>query len=151
MSQQPPIDWDKPQPHTINWAIDETQIDHYNHVNNVEYVTKLEQVAWSHSNALGLNIDEYRQLDRGMAINKHEIHYLAPTRLEDQIICATWIIHCDKKLKLSRHFQFVKQSNNTTVLRAQTDFVCIGLSCGRPRRMPAKFAEIYGNAVIGEE
>ena len=35
------------------------------------------------------------------------------------------------------------------VLRAQTTFVCIELSSGKPKRMPAEFIEGYGPALTG--
>jgi acyl-CoA thioesterase FadM len=34
-----------------------------------------------------------------------------------------------------------------TLLRAQTTFVCIELSTGKPKRMPAEFIEGYGPAI----
>ena len=35
-----------------------------------------------------------------------------------------------------------------TLLRAQTTFVCIELSTGKPKRMPAEFVEGYGRALL---
>ena len=143
------LNWMLPSPHVISWKIQQNDIDHYNHVNNVAYVKMLEDVAWSHSNKLGLSIDIYRQLDRGMAISRHEIDYLSSALLGDELACATWIVECDSKLKLARHFQFIRVSDNRTMLKARTEFVCIALSSGKPKRMPAEFADVYGRAVIG--
>lgn len=142
--------WLHPSPHIIEWQINSDNIDHYKHVNNVAYVSKLEQVAWSHSNQLELTIEQYQQLDRGMAISRHEIDYLAAAVLGDTLLCATWIIACDKKLKLAREFQFIRQSDGMTMLKARTEFVCIALSSGKPKRMPEIFAQTYGRAQIGE-
>jgi len=50
---------------------------------------------------------------------------------------------------MTRHFQLVRPSDGTTLLRAQTTFVCIELSTGKPRRMPAEFIEGYGAAMAG--
>jgi len=36
------------------------------------------------------------------------------------------------------------------LLRAQTTFVCIELSSGKPKRMPSEFLEGYGPALQGE-
>ena len=141
------LNWMLPKPHVISWQIQPEEIDHYNHVNNVEYVSKLEQVAWSHSNALGLTIEEYQSLDRGMAISRHEIDYLSAALLNDELLCATWIVHCDRRLKLARQFQFIRPSDGATMLKARTEFVCIALSSGKPKRMPKRFADVYGNAL----
>jgi acyl-CoA thioester hydrolase len=83
-----------------------------------------------------------------MAIYRHEIDYLAAAVLGDQVSCATWIVACDHKLKLSRQFQFIRDSDGLTLLNARTDFVCIALSSGLPKRMPKIFTEVYGNAIV---
>ena len=140
--------WLLPSPHIIEWQIDAQHIDHYAHVNNVAYVSKLEEVAWSHSNELGLSIGQYQQLDRGMAIRRHEIDYLAATHLGDRLLCATWVVECDRRLKLARQFQFIRQADGLTMLKARTEFVCIALSSGKPKRMPEIFAQTYGAVVM---
>ncbi|WP_026374686.1 acyl-CoA thioesterase [Aestuariibacter salexigens] len=150
MNEHLQLNWQFPDPHIIEWRIAKQEIDHYNHVNNVAYVSMLEKLAWSHSNALGLTIDDYRALDRGMAISRHEIDYLAAALLDDVLLCATWIVQCDSRLKLSRRFQFIRQHDGATVLKARTDFVCIALSSGRPKRMPERFCDVYGSACIKE-
>lgn len=48
---------------------------------------------------------------------------------------------------MTRRFQLVRPSDNLTLLRAQTTFVCIELSSGKPRRMPEEFIQGYGPAV----
>lgn len=140
--------WLYPNPFVKQWEICQEHIDHYQHVNNVAYVKQLEITAWAHSNQLGLSIEKYQALDRGMAISRHQINYLSPAHLGDVIECATWIIACDKKLTLSRQFQFIRQSDHTPMLTAQTDFVCIALSSGKPKRMPREFSSVYGPAQI---
>ncbi len=142
------LPWALPSPFVVDWRIEQQHIDHYQHTNNVAYVSMLERLAWSHSNHLGLTIDDYRELDRGMAIARHEIDYLCASHLDDELLCATWIIHCDGRLKLSRRFQFIRASDHNIVLNARTDFVCIALSSGKPKRMPSRFAQIYGDAAI---
>lgn len=142
------LDWNLPNPHILPWKIQSQHIDHYQHVNNVAYVKQLERVSWSHSNQLGLTIKEYQALDRGMAISKHLIDYLAAAHLGDHILCATWIIECDNRLKLSRQFQFIREKDQLTLLTARTDFVCIALSSGKPKRMPARFSDVYGAAKV---
>lgn len=144
----PAFNWQYPQPFIYRWQVTAEQIDHYGHANNVAYVSQLELTSWAHSNALGLSIEQYKQLDRGMAISRHEINYLAAAYLHDQIDCATWIVECDKKLKLAREFQFIRHSDGLCLLTARTEFVCIALSSGRPKRMPAEFSQPYSEAQL---
>ena len=140
--------WILPSPFICSWQIGTEHIDHYHHVNNVEYVKQLEVTAWKHSNALGLTIEQYQSLDRGMAISRHEIDYVAPAVEGDNVLCATWLVDCDRRLKLARQFQFIRESDGATLLKARTEFVCIALSSGKPKRMPTIFSETYGNAMI---
>ena len=44
---------------------------------------------------------------------------------------------------------FPRFAHGATLLRAQTTFVCIELSSGKPKRMPAEFIEGYGPALTG--
>ena len=60
--------WDYPSPHRLAVCPQPADIDGLNHTNNAVYVKWCEQVAWSHSVALGLDIEDYRRLDRAMAI-----------------------------------------------------------------------------------
>src|SRR3546814_1242471 len=80
-------------------------------------------------------------LDRAMAVLRHEIDYLASAYEEDELQLATWIVESDQRLKMTRRFQLIRPSDATTLLRAQTTFVCIELSSGKPKRMPQEFLE----------
>jgi len=142
--------WQLPNPFLNTWQVTPEQIDHYQHANNVTYVSQLELTSWAHSNHLGLTIEQYQTLDRGMAISRHEINYLAAAHVNDLIDCATWIVQCDNRLKLTRQFQFIRRGDQKTLLTARTEFVCIALSTGKPKRMPKEFVNIYGPATVSE-
>ncbi len=142
--------WIMPSPFVEEWKIQNTHIDHYQHTNNVSYLSQLESLAWSHSQALGLCFEDYQAIDRAMVITSHELKYHAPSYLDDTLLCATWIVHCDERFKLQRKFQFIRESDQATIFSAKTDFVCVSLSTGRPKKMPEIFKSIYGNATKSE-
>lgn len=142
------MSWHLPNPFLCTWQVTPEQIDHYQHANNVAYVSQLEVTSWTHSKHLGLSIEQYQTLDSGMAIIRHEIDYLAAAHVNDLIDCATWIVRFDNKLKLARQFQFIRRSDQLTLLTARTEFVCIALSTGKPKRMPKEFVDIYGPASL---
>lgn len=139
--------WDLPSPFTLNLHVTPDDIDGLGHANNAVYVTWLERCAWRHSGYLGLDLAEYRRLDRAMAVLRHEIDYLAAAYEGDELVMGTWIVEWDRKLKMNRRFQLVRPRDGATLLRAQTTFVCIELSSGRPRRMPEAFIEGYAQAI----
>ncbi|MBB3101950.1 acyl-CoA thioesterase [Azomonas macrocytogenes] len=140
--------WDRPDPFTIDVQVESEHIDSLGHVNNVIYVTWLERCAWMHSSSLGLDIRDYRFLDRAMAVLRHEIDYLASAYLGDRLKLATWIVDSDRRLKMRRQFQLVRPRDGITLLRALTTFVCIELSSGKPKRMPPEFIQGYGKALV---
>jgi acyl-CoA thioester hydrolase len=140
--------WDMATPFVIDLKVGSDDIDGLGHANNAVYVTWLERCAWRHSQRLGLDLSEYRRLDRAMAVLRHEIDYLASAYEDDDLQLATWIVDWDQKLKMTRQFQLVRPRDGLTLLRARTTFVCIELSSGKPKRMPAAFIEGYGPALL---
>ncbi|WKN20457.1 acyl-CoA thioesterase [Azotobacter vinelandii] len=142
------MSWRWPAPFVIDIEVLPAHIDGLGHVNNVVYVGWLEDCAWRHSRSLGLGLDEYRRLDRAMAVLRHEIDYLASARLGERLQMGTWIVDAYRGLKMTRRFQLLRPADGVTLLSAQTTFACIELSSGRPRRMPEAFVERYGKALI---
>ena len=104
------MNWDLQSPHTLDIKVRADDIDELGHANNTVYVGWLERCAWEHSKSLGLGLEHYRELDRAMAVLRHEIDYLAAAYEGDELVMATWIIHWDKKLRMTRHFQLCTQN-----------------------------------------
>lgn len=140
--------WDLPQPFTLPVRPLAEHIDGLQHTNNAVYVQWCEQVAWAHSEALGLSLADYQRLDRAMAIRQGVYDYLLPTLLGQGLTLATWLTASDGKLTMERRFQLRRDSDGATVLRGRWELVCIELSTGRPRRMPEAFCNIYLAAMV---
>ena len=141
--------WDHPDPFTLVTRVERGDIDGLDHTNNTVYVKWCEQVAWAHSDALGLDLETYRRLDRAMAITRAKYDYLQASREGDEIAVGTWIASWDARLTMLRHFQVIRIADGITLLRGSMRFACIELSTGRPRRLPREFLDGYGPAVIG--
>ncbi|MGQ7246759.1 acyl-CoA thioesterase [Halomonas sp. V046] len=139
-----------PHPFVIEILVGESAIDHYGHVNNAEYLRWVERASWEHSGHLGLTLARYRELDRAMAVHRHELDYLAPSFAGERLAMATWIVACDGRLTLTRRFELKRLEDNVTLLRARTRYACIALSSGRPRRLPQEFVDGYGGALVVE-
>jgi len=142
------VNWDHPLPFTETLRVSDADIDALGHANNTAYVRWMERCAWRHSAALGLDIEAYHALDRAMVVLKHELHYLAAAFADEELVVATWIMNSDAKLRLTRHFQIVRPVDAVTLLRARSEYACIEISSGKPKRMPPAFIEGYGKGVI---
>jgi acyl-CoA thioester hydrolase len=137
------VDWDLPSPHLASLAVERTDIDAYDHVNNAVYMAWFDRVAWDHSAALGLPIEKCLQLDRGMAVVRSLIAYLRPAVLGDTVQAATWLLPAEGKLRIRRRFQVRREADGATLARAEIEYACIELSSGRPVRWPPEFRERY--------
>lgn len=140
--------WDYPNPFTQTLAPQAQDIDGLNHTNNAVYVRWCEQIGWAHSEQLGLDIGDYRRLDRAMAIRRGEYDYLLPTFENEELTLATWLVGGDGKLVMERRFQLVRNSDQVTVLRGRWELVCIEMSSGKARRMPPEFLQAYLPQVV---
>lgn len=140
--------WDLPRPFTLALRPEAEHIDGLNHTNNAVYVQWCERVGWAHSEALGLSLDDYRQLDRAMAIHRASYDYLLPTLLGEELLLGTWLVAGEKALAMERRFQLLRVSDHATVLRGRWSLVCIEISSGKPRRMPGEFSQRYLAAAV---
>ncbi len=102
------MNWDYADPFVIDLRVLAEDIDGLGHANNAVYVSWLERCAWRHSQRLGLDLAEYRRLDRAMAVLRHEIDYLAAAYEGDELQLATWIVESDQRLRMNRRFQLVR-------------------------------------------
>ncbi|KIH83427.1 acyl-CoA thioesterase [Pseudomonas batumici] len=141
--------WDLPNPFVFDLAVDNADIDELGHVNHSVYVKWLEHCAWSHSLSLGITLADYRRLDRGMAVVRNEVDYLASAYEGERLLIATWIVSV-QRITLVRHFQVIRAADMCVLLRAITTFACVELSTGKPRRMPEEFATSFGGVIVAE-
>ncbi len=143
--------WDFPQPFTLPLVPQANDIDGLSHTNNAVYVRWCEEIGWAHSTTLGLCLADYLRLDRAMAIRRGEYDYLLPTALNEKLTLATWLSASDGKLTMERRFQLVRDADQATILRGRWELVCIEVSSGKVRRMPAEFLQSYLPAIISPE
>lgn len=141
-------DWDFAQPFIHEVVVRSDAIDVMGHVNNVQYLRWLEEAAWHHSDAIGLGWDAYQRLGCGVVATRHEIDYLYPAFVDQQLEVATWCTGSDQRLRLRRNYQVREKETGRTCVRGQTLWVCVDIKTGKPRRMPAEFVEVY-QPVVG--
>ena len=137
------IEWDLPNVHHLQVVVPKQAIDVMGHVNNTEYLRFMEQIAWHHTQALGLGWDKYQQLNRGMVARRTEVDYLAPAFEGESLLVGTWIVENDERISITRRYQIIRESDGLTLLRGRTRWVYVALDSGKPRRMPPEFLSGY--------
>ncbi len=141
--------WVYPEPFLRRSVVAPDDVDALKHTNNTVYVRWCEEAAWEHSASLGLDVQDYHRLDRAMAVVEGTYRYLAASYEGEEVLTATWIVHWDRRLTMTRHFQIRRVADGATLLRAAVRFACIEISSGRPKRLPEEFTAGYGPAVLG--
>lgn len=137
------IVWDVANPFTAIFPVLAEDIDGFGHVNNRVYIRWQEQVSWQHSAYLGLTLEDYLEIGFGVVVRQNAVEYFAPTLMGDEVIAATWISGNDQRLRLTRSHQIARLSDGVTVFRGHTQYVCVDMKTGHPRRMPDIFKTAY--------
>ncbi|MGB0956576.1 MAG: acyl-CoA thioesterase [Panacagrimonas sp.] len=133
------LNWDVHEPFVRTITVIDEHQDEFGHTNNVSYLSMLQDVAWMHSQKLGLGMADYQRLGAGCVVRRHELNYLAPTHLGDRLAVATWVDENDFRLCMWRGYQIIREQDQALVMRARSQFVCIDMQSGKPRRMPPAF------------
>lgn len=134
---------DFPNPFWKSFAVEPDDIDGFGHVNNTVYLKWMDATVWAHTRHVGLDEETCKSLNRGMAAIRHEIDYLSAAHEGDEVAVLNWISTNDGRLRASRKFQIIRRSDQRTLVRAQSNYVCTNLENGRPARMPDIFLSSY--------
>jgi len=135
--------WPVSAPHCIRVRVGAEDIDAFDHTNNVSYLRWLEQCAWSHTCALGLDMAAYQRIGAGCVARRHELDYLSPSFLDDALVVGTWIEENDGRVTMWRGYRIIRVSDGRTVMNARTQWACVDMASGRPRRQPPEFVAAY--------
>jgi acyl-CoA thioester hydrolase len=111
-------------------------IDALGHVNNVVYVRWVQDVSAAHWYAAATD-DQKETI--GWAVARHEIDYLGPAHLGDELIARTWVGVAQKYL-FERHVEIIRASDERVLARARSLWCPIDL---RTRKLMRVGADVY--------
>ncbi|MBW7472259.1 thioesterase family protein [Marinobacter sp. M216] len=148
MTGESTMQWDLPDPFTLDITVRNEDTDRLGHANNVVYVRWLEEVSWAHIESLGMTWELHEATGKAMAITRTEIDYLASANAGDRLVLGTWLTGYDGRFRSSRQFQLIRPADGKTLVRAVSTHACVNMKTQRPSRAPGEFAEILGAAVV---
>ena len=122
--------------------------DENRHVNNIEYVRKLQEAAIAHTLQNGWSPDELHEHGWTWVVRSHFIEYLQPCRAGEGIEILTWVSSF-KKIRSLRKYRFVRTSDGAVLANAETDWVFLDFHKGRPVSIPKDVLAAY--VVVPEE
>ena len=106
-------------------------IDLFNHVNNVVYVRWIQDVSTAHWNARATSAQKETI---GWIVVRHEVDFLTPARLGDEIIARTWVGTAAKNI-FERHTEFLRAGDQKIIARGRTLWCPIDLHSLKPKRV----------------
>ena len=142
------LNWDYPNPYTVKVQVIPEDIDQLGHANNRTYLEWIITAANTHSESLGLSVDDYLNIGVAMVAKRHELNYIAATFANDDLIIGTWIATNDYRFESKRKYQIIRLADEKTVLRAETDWVSMNIQNGKPQRMPEVFIRRYQPTIL---
>ena len=122
--------------------VTEEHIDQFKHVNNEVYVSWIMQASNAHSESFGYNLQKYVEDGAAFVVRRHEIDYLAPVVLGEDIIVETWVPEMSV-VKTIREFRITRTRDKKVVLQAKTTFAYVSLTTGRPITIPQKLHDVF--------
>lgn len=137
------VAWSLPEPFFHVFEVPEQDIDRLGHVNNAVYLRWCENLGWQHAESVGMGWKEWERLDRAMAVHRVRLAYHAPARAGERVAVGVWILSNDGRLRATRRFEIHRVDDGRLLMDGEIDYVCIEISSGRPRRLPAEFVDAY--------
>ena len=123
--------------YTQQIAIGQDDIDMQRRVSNLRFVAWMQDVAVAHSAACGWPMERYESIGQGWVVRQHTITYKRPAFLGDVITAATWIGSYASR-RSTRRYIFWNTAEKTLLAEAETQWVFIDMTSGKPVSVPAE-------------
>ena len=126
---------------TYTFTVPPESIDENGHVNNVHYVQWMQAVAVRHYEFIG-GLPPTQALGATWVVRSHHVEYLSPAFLGDEIEVRTWVVNL-RRVRSLRRYEFVRVSDEKTLVKGETDWVFVDAKSGRPLAVPSEVARIF--------
>lgn len=110
-------------------------LDANGHVNNVQYVQWMQDVAIQHSDSVGCSRLTAAHGATWVA-RSHRIDYLRPAFAEDRITVLTWVSG-HRRVRSLRKYLFLREEDGCRLAHGETDWVYVDALSGKPLVIPA--------------
>jgi acyl-CoA thioester hydrolase len=123
-------------------TVKDDEIDEQGRVNNVVYVSWMQDAAVAHSATLGWTAERYLGMGAGWVARSHYIEYLRPALAGDKIIVETYVADM-KKATSKRVYRILRRDDGEVLAKAETQWAFVNYVTGRPTRIPSEIADAY--------
>lgn len=123
-------------------TVAQSDIDIQGHVNNTRYVAWMQDVAVAHSAAQGWPMTRYVEEGAGWVVRQHTITYKRPCFLGEVVTACTWISTFAHR-QSTRKYLFWRAADRVVLAEAETQWVFINLTTGRPTKVPDTLLDAF--------
>ncbi len=124
-------------------------IDALKHVNNEIYIKWLMEAAGAHSSSLGYSIEKYLFDGACFVVRRHEVDYLAPAFLGEELVVETWVENM-QKAKSTRVYNIRRLADQKILIHAKTLWVYVDLITGRPTEISTEIINAFSDFIHGD-
>lgn len=116
------------------FEVPESALDRNGHVNNVQYVQWMQDVAVMHADAAGCSAATDAAGAMWVA-RSHWVEYLRPAFAGDRISAVTWVSSF-RKVRSLRKYRFLRIDDGALLAEGETDWVFVDAATGKLRAIP---------------
>jgi acyl-CoA thioester hydrolase len=131
-----------PEIYEHHCTVKPTDIDQLGHVNNLVYLSWMIDAAVAHSKAQGWSQKEYQRIGFGWVVRAHNIEYLQPAFLENEIVVRTWVSEF-RRIRSTRQYRIVRRIDGVLLATANTDWVWVSYTTWQPGRIPEQVVKSF--------
>jgi len=128
--------------HERTFRLRHYECDAYSHVNNANYLRYMQEAAFDASAAAGYDFNRYREMNRLWLIRETDIEYLRPLTYGDSVRVKTWVDDF-RRVRSRRMYELYSANTNELAARANTDWVFIDSTNGRPTTIPDEMIRAF--------
>ena len=123
------------------FTVPESALDMNGHVNNVVYVQWMQDVAVLHSDAVG-GTSAMHAAEGTWVVHSHKIEYLSPAFADEDVVALTWVVNF-RRIRSVRRYKFFRKSDNTLLVKGETEWVFVDNERGRPKMIPEEIIRLF--------
>ena len=120
-------------------AVHSSDLDERRHVNNVIYLRWVQEIAIAHWGSLA---SPAAQAEVAWVALRHEIDYLAPAFVDDELLVRTWVGEAER-LSFERLTEVRRAADGTLLAKARTLWCPVDAESGRPKRVSASVRALF--------
>ena len=129
----------EPEAYEVRLRVGAADLDEQAHVNNVVYVKWVMDAATAHWVALTSEADRAAV---GWVAMRHEIDYLAPALLDDEVLVRTHVGQA-RGLTFERHTDVRRAADGRVLARSRSLWCPVDPRTARPRRVPPHLRALF--------